>query len=95
MSQLFDFVPFQGFHQMSVMLGCPPHLHMLFDWNATKKMLYDEDVLQTPIDCLYPEDHLPCFYFENGQFLRRYKHCYLNVTLPKMTQERLLVHVSQ
>ena len=50
------------------MLGCPPNLHVQFDWNATKQRLYEKSIQQTPIDCLYPDPTLPCFYFDNGKW---------------------------
>ena len=58
----------KGLFVTSMMIGCPPHQHIKFDW----KLAYNKSKTERepPVDCYYPDPELPCFYFYNGKYTK-------------------------
>ncbi|XP_033107292.1 cation channel sperm-associated protein subunit gamma 1-like isoform X2 [Anneissia japonica] len=51
----------QGTYSMSVMLGCPPAVKLVFDVASTLDYLVE--TRQTPYDCPHPQPEMHCFYY--------------------------------
>ncbi|XP_071963930.1 cation channel sperm-associated protein subunit gamma 1-like [Antedon mediterranea] len=53
----------QGTYSMSVKLGCPPALKLVFDMASTLEQLVT--MHQKPYDCAHPQPDMHCFYYDH------------------------------